>query len=211
MITNNASAEFGNFQGGIISVVIKSGTNQFHGNAFEDLRNDKLNANNWGNNWHTNPTIPRQLLRWNQFGGTLGGPISKNKLFFFADYQGLRKDNPAVANSFSVIPADFRQGDFSRLLDPANGGIQLYNPFSADSSGNRAPFANNQTPVSLFSPAVKNLFANPTFYPLPLSSAIRFNQFDSVASLVNSDQGDFKLDWKIDTKDDFSARYSNRA
>jgi hypothetical protein len=87
MITNNASAEFGNFQGGVINVVIKSGTNQFHGTLFEDLRNDKLNANNWGNNWHTNPIIPRTLLRWNQFGGTVGGPIFKNKLFFFADYQ----------------------------------------------------------------------------------------------------------------------------
>jgi hypothetical protein len=208
MITNNASAEFGNFQGGIISVVIKSGTNQFHGNAFEDLRNDKLNANNWGNNWHTNPTVPRQLLRWNQFGGTLGGPISRNKLFFFADYQGLRKDLPAVTTSFTVIPADFRQGDFSRLLDPANGAIQLYNPYSADASGNRAPFANNQVPLSMFSPAVKNLFANPALYPLPVSTAIRFNQSNSAASVVNSDQGDFKLDWKIDAKDDFSGRYS---
>jgi Carboxypeptidase regulatory-like domain/TonB-dependent Receptor Plug Domain len=86
MITNNASAEFGNFQGGVINVVIKSGTNQFHGNLFEDLRNDKLNANNWGNNWHTNPIIPRQLLRWNQFGGTLGGPIIKNKTILFPTY-----------------------------------------------------------------------------------------------------------------------------
>src|SRR6478609_2904509 len=86
MITNNASAEFGNFQGGIVNVIIKSGTNQFHGNLIEDLRNDKLNANNWGSNWHTNPTVPRPPLRWNQFGGTVGGPIFKNKLFFFADY-----------------------------------------------------------------------------------------------------------------------------
>jgi len=209
MITSNASAEFGNFQGGVINVVIKSGTNQFHGNAFEDLRNDKLNANNWGNNWHTNPTIPRTLLRWNQFGGTFGGPIIKNKLFFFMDYQGLRKDNPAVANSFTVLPVDFRQGDFSRLLDPANGGIQLYNPLSADANGNRAPFANNQIPLSMFSPAVRNLFNNPNYYPLPLSTAIRFNQSNAVGSYVNSDQGDFKLDWKIDAKDDFTGRYSN--
>jgi hypothetical protein len=209
MITNNASAEFGNFQGGIISVVIKSGTNQFHGNVFEDLRNDKLNANNWGNNWHTNPTIPRTLLRWNQFGGTFGGPIFKNKLFFFADYQGLRKDNPAVANSFTVFPADWRTGDFSRLLDPANGSIQIYNPKSLDASGNRSPFPNNQIPLSMFSPAALKLFNTPSLYPLPLSSAIRFNQFNSVSSTVNSDQGDFKLDWKIDTKDDFSGRYSN--
>src|SRR5215471_2981746 len=208
MITNNASAEFGNFQGGIINVVIKSGTNQFHGTAFEDLRNDKLNANSWANNWKTNPTIPRTILRWNQFGGTIGGPIFKDKLFFFADYQGLRKDLPPVTTSFTVMPADFRQGDFSRLLDPANGGIQLYNPFSADAAGNRAPFPNNQIPVSLFSPAVKNLFANTAYYPLPLNSALRFNQVNSAGSYVNSDQGDFKLDWKIDAKDDFSGRYS---
>jgi hypothetical protein len=209
MITNNASAEFGNFQGGVINVTIKSGTNQFHGNAFEDLRNDKLNANNWGNNWHTNPTIPRTLLRWNQFGGTFGGPIFKNRLFFFADYQGLRKDNPAVANSFSVMPVDFRQGDFSRLLDPANGGIQLYNPFSLDASGNRAPFPNNQISLSLFSPSARSLLSNTSYYPLPISSAIRFNQSNAVGSYVNSDQGDFKLDWKIDAKDDFTGRYSN--
>jgi hypothetical protein len=209
MITNNASAEFGNFQGGIINVVIKSGTNQLHGSAFEDWRNNILNANNWGNNWKTNPTVPRQILRWNQFGGTLGGPIIKNKLFFFADYQGLRKDLPPVTTSFTVMAAEFRQGDFSRLLDPANGAIQLYNPFSADASGNRAPFSNNQIPVSLFSPAVKSLINNTTYYPLPLSSALRFNQTNSASSYVNSDQGDFKLDWKIDSKDDFTARYSN--
>lgn len=94
MITNNASAEFGNFQGGIINVVIKSGTNQYHGNAFEYFRNDKLNANNWANNWSLNaagqPT-PCAAQRWNQFGGTFGGPVKKDKLFFFADYQGLRR------------------------------------------------------------------------------------------------------------------------
>jgi hypothetical protein len=209
MITNNASAEFGNFQGGVVNVVIKSGTNQYHGNVFEDLRNDKLNANNWGSNWHTNPIIPRPPLRWNQFGGTLGGPVFKNKLFFFADYQGLRKDSPGSPGSFSVIPLDFRSGDFSRLLLPANGGIQLYNPYSVSSNGTRAPFPNNQIPVSLFSAAVKNLFANPALYPAPLSTDLRFNQFNSASSFVNSDQGDFKLDWKISAKDDFSGRYSN--
>src|SRR5579864_9316472 len=167
MITNNASAEFGNFQGGVINVVIKSGTNEFHGNLFEDLRNDKLNANNWGSNWHTNPTVPRPPLRWNQFGGTVGGPIFKNKLFFFADYQGLRKSLPSTPNSFTVFPTDWRQGDFSRLLDPANGSIQLYNAKSLDASGNRAPFPNNQIPLSMFSPAVIKLFNTPSLYPLP--------------------------------------------
>ena len=205
LITNNASAEFGNFQGGIISVVIKSGTNQFHGTAFEDLRNDKLNANNWGSNWHTNPVIPRSPLRWNQFGGTIGGPVIKNKIFFFADYQGLRKVTPATPGSYTVFPAEWRRGDFSNLLP----GVQIYNPLSLDASGNRAPFANNQIPLSMFSNVAKNLFNSPDLYPQPLSSAIRFNQFNSQSSKINSDQGDFKLDWKITSRDDFSGRYSN--
>ena len=67
LITNNASAEFGNFQGGVVNMVIKSGTNQFHGDVFEFFRNDVLNANNWGRNWQALPKLP---LRWNQFGAT---------------------------------------------------------------------------------------------------------------------------------------------
>src|ERR1035438_3591536 len=81
-ITQNAPADFGNFMGAIISTSIKSGTNQFHGDAFEFIRNDKLNANSWSNNFNG---APRPLLRWNEFGGTVGGPIKHDKLFFFAD------------------------------------------------------------------------------------------------------------------------------
>jgi hypothetical protein len=113
MITNNASAEFGNFQGGIVNVTIKSGTNDFHGSLFEFFRNDKLNANNWTRNWQGNR---RQAQRWNTFGGTIGGPIFRDRLFFFADYQGLRRANPGIPTSITVFPAEFRQGDFSRLL-----------------------------------------------------------------------------------------------
>ena len=131
MITNNASAEFGNFQGGIINVVIKSGTNQFHGNVFEYFRNDKLNANNWARNWTVGQNF-RSPIRWNQFGGTFGGPIKKDKLFFFADYQGLRKATPPSVSATVLMPAAWRNGDFSNLLDPVYsgvaGGIQLYNP-----------------------------------------------------------------------------------
>jgi hypothetical protein len=116
LITNNASAEFGNFQGGIVNVVIKSGTNQLHGTLFEQFRNDKLNANNWGRNWSlpadASGKAPRTPLRWNQFGGTVGGPIFKDKLFFFADYQGLRQATPTSLVSTSVMPMAWRSGDF---------------------------------------------------------------------------------------------------
>lgn len=215
MITNNASAEFGNFQGGIVNVVIKSGTNEMHGNLFEFFRNDKLNANNWGRNWNGNPRTP---LRWNQFGGTLGGPIVKDKLFYFIDYQGLRKANPAIPTSITVLPTEWRNGDFSRLLnlsaqDKADLGltapVQLYNPYSTDAQGNRAPFPNNQIPRSMISPVATALFSNTSLYPAPLNSRARYNQLNSNPNYVKSDQGDFKLDWKIGPKDDFSGRYSN--
>jgi Carboxypeptidase regulatory-like domain len=85
LITNNAPAEFGNFMGGIVSATIKSGTNSFHGDIWEFLRNDALNANSWSNNFNTadNGTVwdplPKAKLRWNMFGATFGGPILKNK------------------------------------------------------------------------------------------------------------------------------------
>jgi hypothetical protein len=213
MITNNASAEFGNFQGGVINVTIKSGTNNFHGDAFEFIRNDKLNANPWANNWlrATNPAQQaKPFIRWNEFGATLGGPIRKDKLFFFMDYQGIRRASPGAPGTISVIPAEFRSGDFSRLLrEPGITPIQLYNPFSVDANGNRAAFPNNQIPAGLMDPVAKNLFANPNLYPLPINSGIRFNQINVGSSYIKTDQGDIKLDYKPTDKDYFNFRYSN--
>src|SRR3989440_2308898 len=96
LITQNAPAEFGNYQGGIVNTTIKSGTNAFHGDLWEYFRNDVLNANKWANGFN-GPTaqLPKDKLRWNMFGGTIGGPIVKNKLFFFFDYQAQRFDHPA--------------------------------------------------------------------------------------------------------------------
>src|SRR6266581_486026 len=102
LITNNASAEFGNFQGGIVSATIKSGTNGFHGDLWEYFRNDKLNSNRWENRFNG---LDRPLLRWNMFGGAVGGPIVKNKLFFFFDYQGQRFDHPSTAKPINVFTA----------------------------------------------------------------------------------------------------------
>jgi Carboxypeptidase regulatory-like domain len=112
LITNNASAEFGNFQGGIVSTTIKSGTNSFHGDVWEYFRNDKLNSNSWENRFNGRERAP---LRWNMFGGTVGGPVIKNKLFFFFDYQGQRFDHPASTNSFTVFTNGERGGDFSAI------------------------------------------------------------------------------------------------
>src|SRR3974390_533375 len=128
MITNNAPAEFGNFMGGIVSATLKSGTNSFHGDVLEFFRNDHLNANQWENK--INPAvgvIPRAPVRWNMFGGTLGGPVIKNKLFFFVDYQGQRFDHPPAGSFISVYTPAEMQGDFSALLHTA-APLQLYNP-----------------------------------------------------------------------------------
>src|SRR5580692_10752277 len=92
LITQNASAEFGNYNGGIVNATIKSGTNRFHGDVFEFFRNDIFNANKWENSSFVSGVpggLPTPKLRWNIFGGTAGGPIIKNKLFFFGDYQGV--------------------------------------------------------------------------------------------------------------------------
>ena len=86
VITNNPSAEFGHFLGGVINVSLKSGTNQFHGNVFEYLRNDFFNANEWSNNFNGLPT-PRQ--RWNEFGGTFGGPIQQEQAVLLRRLPGL--------------------------------------------------------------------------------------------------------------------------
>ncbi len=218
LITNNASAEFGNYQGGVINVVMKSGTNQFHGNVFEDFRNDKLNANNWGNNWNLQangqPT-PRPPLRWNEFGATFGGPIKKNKLFFFMDYEGLRKHIPPTISGTVVMPTAWRNGDFSSLLDPtttSNGkAVQLYNPKSLNTAtGQRDPFPNNVIPVGLLSPAAVKLLNNASLYPAPQINTIKSsNYFYGSSSQLNMDQGDLKFDYRPEDKDYFSFRFSD--
>jgi len=123
LITNNAPAEFGNFQGGVVSATLKSGTNSFHGDIWEFFRNDVLNANEWGNKINpASPASARPPLRWNMFGGTLGGPVIKNKLFFFVDYQGQRFDHPATvaqpgggSGLFSVFTPAEQGGNFGAL------------------------------------------------------------------------------------------------
>ena len=221
MITNNAPAEFGNFQGGVINVEIKSGTNQFHGDAFEFLRNDKLNAVDWARNWNAN--IPRALkrpaMRWNMFGGTFGGPIKKDKLFFFGDFQGERLDNPPGApGTPTVFTQAERTGDFSAFLtvQPGVGKvIQLKNP-CASFSGPCQPlpagatpqaFPNNQIPPTMIDPVAGKLFSS-SLYPAPVNSGLLNNQLDATSSATNVNQWDIRVDAKPSEKNSYFGRYS---
>jgi hypothetical protein len=226
MITNNASAEFGNFQGGIINVVMKSGTNDLHGSWFHFFRNDKLNANAWARNWTLGPdgrSLPRVPVRYNSFGGTLGGPVyipklinGKDKLFFFIDYMGMRRPTPPTVSSVTVMPAAFRRGDFSALLNPSSHPdlagrqpLQLYNPFELDAQGRRVPFPNNQIPDRLISPVARALFADQSLYPLPINDRLRQNYLASSSSKLTLNQGDAKVDAKPSNSDHLSVRYAH--
>ena len=208
LITNNASAEFGNFQGGIISTTIKSGTNSFHGDLWEYFRNDKLNSNSWENRFNG---APRALLRWNMFGGTVGGPIVKNKLFFFFDYQGQRFDHPTSTQFISVFTAAERAGDFSDICTSGfTAGLcntasqQLYDP----KKGNAAILNNNIAAVEPIDPVAKNLFSS-SLYPAPAGPGLKNNASYTTASLFNNSQYDVKIDYNATSKDHIFGRFSH--
>ena len=130
METSNYSAEIGRGHAAVINATTKSGTNDFHGDLWEYVRNTKLDALNWNQAKGSSPAI----FHLNQFGGTLGGPIIKNHLFFFGDVQNSRYVNGATPSTLSVPTPRMRQGDFSELLNPAlTGGscpTVLYQPNS---------------------------------------------------------------------------------
>ncbi len=195
LISQNASAEFGNFMGGIVSVSIKSGSNQFHGDVFEFFRNDKLNANQWSSNLTGNP---RQALRWNEFGATLGGPIKKDKLFFFLDYQGERFDTPTQSGAYTVLTAAERGGDFSQLLAQ---GIQLKNPIGG------ANYVGNIIPAGQLSPVALKI-VNSQYYGKPINGNLVNNAANTVQTAINGDQGDARIDYAITEKDHLFGRYS---
>jgi hypothetical protein len=124
--TNNLSAEFGRFAGGVINLTTKSGTNSFHGSAYEFLRNKVLNANTFFANKNG---VPRSPYTQNQFGVTLGGPVIKDQTFFFAGYEGFRY-RTGVLNLSTVPTADMRAGDFSNLRDTKGNLILVYDPLT---------------------------------------------------------------------------------
>jgi Carboxypeptidase regulatory-like domain/TonB-dependent Receptor Plug Domain len=203
VLTANSPADYGNVNGGGVVSILKSGTNQFHGSAYGFLQDYKLNANSWTNN-HANPIVPTNPYSQVQFGGTFGGPIKRDKLFFFVDYLGSRYHKGGTGQA-SVFTQAMRNGDFSALL--ANGNdIQLYDP-----ENSFAPYAGNMG-VPIVNPVAKFLFANPSLYPLPNATptdGIVNNDLQGpTRSYKANNQGDIKIEYDPRQSDKITGFYS---
>jgi hypothetical protein len=194
--TANFSADLGQTSGAVVNVAIKSGTNQFHGTAYDFLRNDALDAKEY----FASTKLP---LRQNQFGGSVGGPIIKNKAFFFFNYEGLR----SVSSSpyFYFVPtAAMKAGDFSGTW----AGQQLptvYDPFSLDGSGNRQPFSGNMIPNNRINPIATKML---TYMPDPNSTSSGGNYQTSFSTPTKNWQINARGDYTLSSKDSLMARFS---
>lgn len=210
VVSANANATYGNANGGAVVTILKSGTNQFHGSLYDFLQSQIFDANSWANGL-SNPVIKKNSYTQNIFGATFGGPIVKNKLFFFGDYEGVRHHTGGEATA-SVLTQAMRNGDFSALLTDGKTPIQLY-----DTQNNFTPYANNQG-VPINNPVATYLFAHPELYPLPNTPAVSVAnggdgliQGDYVgpqSSFISNNQEDFKVDWTPNSVDKISGFYS---
>lgn len=216
VLTNSFSAEYGETSGAVMSSTTKSGTNEFHGTLFEFLRNDKMNGGNFF-------THARPIIRRNQYGGTVGGPIIKNKTFFFFDIQFTKQRGTSVFNNLSVPSPAFKSGDFSSIL----GGVigtdalgrsvstnQIFDPATtrtiAVNGQNvtiRDPFAGNVIPTNRMSPAalkIQSLFPNP-------QTSANFANYSSAGAIKDENyEYDIKIDHNFSDKDKIMGRFSLR-
>ncbi|HJS99080.1 MAG TPA: TonB-dependent receptor [Terriglobales bacterium] len=187
ILTNGANAEFGHSAGSTTNIVTRSGSNSFHGAAWEFLRNDAMDARNY---------FAQQVepLKQNQFGGTLGGPIRKDKTFFFGYYEGFR-NRQGETQSATVPSLLERQGNFSKTIDPSTGKVDpLINEFTGQ------PFPGNQLPF--INPIAQNLLP---FFPLP---NLGTNVFIATQSLhADNDQFGVRVDHYISPADTLNFRY----
>jgi hypothetical protein len=215
VLSGTYSAEFGR-GAGIISVSTRSGSNAFHGEAFDYLRNSAMDARNYFNFNGSNPSLPFQKkpeYRRNQFGAAIGGPIQKGRIFFFADYYGQRSLKGIV--NLNSVPTDAeRKGDFSNYRDLKGNLIPIYNPYTSTSSidpvtGNtifqRQQFPNNMIQANLLNPVGLNVAS---LYPEPTGPG-SFNNYTSAANqIINDNGGNARIDYRTGDKDSVFGRFS---
>lgn len=231
--TNDAPAEFGRFNGGVVNLTTKSGSNEFHGTVFEFLRNEILNARNlFAPATATNPNKPE--FRRNQFGFVAGGPVIRDKTFFFVDYQGTRQlIGRVVTSTVPTVPE--RGGDFSAILgkplyripgpngvvttDPTTNGTPNTPIMVTDTNGNSIQakqnmvfrpsdhhaYAGNLIPITTFDSSAAGLLGR---YPQPTSAGVA-NNFRRIGNEPdNQDQFDVRLDHRFSMKNQVFGRYS---
>ena len=197
-------AEFGQATGAIVNVVTQPGTNNLHGAAFAFVRNTIFNTQI--KNFSSTPQ-PKLPYHQNQFGGSLGGPILKDKLFFFANYEGGRQVQPTP--SFSTVPTDAqRSGDFSGVL-PGGVSPTIYDPSTYDPITHTvSAFPGNKIPTSRIDPGMLAYLNG--VYPhanAPLTNGAN-NLYTTTGNRTNGDQGSIRVDYNLGTKDVFNGRYS---
>ena len=201
VVSNSFDAEQGMAGGAAMNVTIKSGTNQFHGGGWEFHNNSALKARNYFYCLYSctgDPNQPPKNIQ-NQFGGMIGGPIVKNKLFFFADWE--RTTRRQAASALRTVPtAAMRKGDFNgtstTLFDPRTG--------NADGSG-RLPYANNTVPASNIDPAAAYM---QDLIPLPNQSVFPNNYLAIGGYQLTRDNADFKVNYNPNEKMQMFGRYS---
>jgi hypothetical protein len=204
--TNGMSAEFGRTSGGVISMITKSGGNAFHGSLFEFLRNEKLNANDFFANTAGRAIAPDKV---NQFGGTFAGPLKRDKLFFFYNYEGYRERSASTETITSPTAAQ-RAGDFSGLKSGSTL-ITIYDPATTrpnpDVPGKfiRDPFPNNTIPTARFNTVGANILK---YYPAPTNpSALAANLFLQSPTPIDKDTQTVRIDYNISATRRLAGRY----
>src|SRR5262245_21212563 len=197
VVTSSFDAEQGLAGGSAINAQIKSGTNNFRGSAFEYHTNEDLRTRNY----FAPPGTPKGEWKYNQYGGTLGGPISRNKLFFFASYEGTR-DEQMLNRTVSVPTAALRRGDLSAAPNP------IYDPFTGNANGSgRTAFQGNIIPADRIDPTARQLLA---LLPLPnLSTTGETNNYFAHAPFIlNRWTLDTKVNWVANSKTNVFGRFS---
>jgi len=201
--TNSFDAEQGAAGGAAVNVTIKSGTNQLHGVAFERNQNNDMTAVNYFS--HTSP-INKNIF--NQYGFAIGGPIwipkivhGKNKLFFFADYQGTKRRQYAQSTNLTLPTAAMRTGDFSAT------GVTIYDPLTGNPNGTgRTPFANNVVPANRIDPAATTMTALLPALTRPNAFTSNYDAYG--AGIYNRSNSDFKVNYNPIEKAMIWGRYS---
>lgn len=199
--TSQYSAEFGRSGGGVVNVAIRSGSNEYHGFAYDYLRNSVLDARPYD---FTGTNPPIQPLRRNQFGAGMGMPIIKNRLFLFGNYEGTRFPNST--NEFDIVPTPLEKtGDFSK------SGFTVADPFSLAANGTRNPFPGNIIPSSRFDPtgvALLKAYPDPNYTdPNP---TVRNNYYATDVNKDTLDSFNIKTDANLSAADRMTGRISQQ-